>query len=221
MLAMSNINKKRIIMKKHNIYSLFFYLVFFYMSCKALMNKDLFSERVHQNSNKSEIKEKVLTQNEEHEFRDYEESASDLVRDFYRMNHQYQTYDFVGSKIDEYCSLNHCVMSIWDAMKALDSIIDESDPDLQAAQSLHAFQTAEALRRDGHPRWFILIGLIHDLGKVLVLFEEPQWAVVGDTFPVGCAYSEKVVYPQFFEYNPDIHNQKFQTLYGIYKPQCG
>ena len=37
--------------------------------------------------------------------------------------------------------------------------------------------------------WFVLVGLIHDLGKVLCLFGEPQWAVVGDTFPVGCAFS--------------------------------
>ena len=86
---------------------------------------------------------------------------------------------------------------------------------------MHAFQTAEALRRDGHPRWLILTGLIHDLGKVLILFGEPQWAVVGDTFPVGCAYSNKIVYPQFFVENLDMHNPLFQTLYGIYEPQCG
>ena len=47
----------------------------------------------------------------------------------------------------------------------------------------HLLQTAEAIRRDGHPRWFILTGLIHDLGKILCLWGEPQWAVVGDTNP--------------------------------------
>ena len=44
---------------------------------------------------------------------------------------------------------------------------------------------------------------MHDMGKVLCLFGEPQWAVVGDTFPVGCAYSDKIVYPEFFKNNPD------------------
>lgn len=121
----------------------------------------------------------------------------------------------------QYGALNHARMSIWDAIKALDSIVDESDPDLQAPQSLHAFQTAESLRRDGHPRWLILTGFLHDLGKVLILFGEPQWAVVGDTFPVGCAYSEKVVYPLFFADNPDMQRAEFQTLYGIYEPHCG
>jgi hypothetical protein len=41
---------------------------------------------------------------------------------------------------------------------------------------------------------FHLTGLIHDLGKILAHPEfgsEPQWAVVGDTFPVGCAFSDK------------------------------
>jgi len=50
----------------------------------------------------------------------------------------------------------------------------------------HLLQTAEAIRRDGHPRWFILTGLIHDLGKILCLWGEPQWAVVGDTNPGAC-----------------------------------
>ena len=67
----------------------------------------------------------------------------------------------------------------------------------------HLMQTAEAIRADGHPRWFILTGLIHDLGKILCLFGEPQWAVVGDTFPVGCRYSDQIVFPEFFRDNPD------------------
>ena len=37
----------------------------------------------------------------------------------------------------------------------------------------------------------IATGLIHDLGKVLCKYGEPQWAVVGDTFPVGTTKWEK------------------------------
>ncbi|HAO96880.1 MAG TPA: inositol oxygenase, partial [Verrucomicrobiales bacterium] len=43
-----------------------------------------------------------------------------------------------------------------------------------------------------------LTGLIHDLGKILCLFGEPQWAVVGDTFPLGCRFSEKIIYHEYF-----------------------
>src|SRR5689334_615114 len=35
-------------------------------------------------------------------------------------------------------------------------------------------------------RRFVLAGFVHDMGKVLCLWDEPQYAVVGDTFPVGC-----------------------------------
>lgn len=66
-----------------------------------------------------------------------------------------------------------------------------------------------------------MTGLIHDLGKVLCLFGEPQWAVVGDTFPVGCAFSDKVVYPEFFDANPDSRNPLNRTPCGMYSPACG
>ncbi|HEV8131120.1 MAG TPA: inositol oxygenase family protein, partial [Acidobacteriota bacterium] len=85
----------------------------------------------------------------------------------------------------------------------------------------HAMQTSEAIRKDGHPDWFILTGLIHDLGKVLCLYGEPQWAVVGDTFPVGCAFSDKIVFPEFFAVNPDRQNPQYQTRIGIYEEGCG
>src|SRR6187402_2115438 len=50
---------------------------------------------------------------------------------------------------------------------------------------------------------------------------EPQWCVVGDTFPVGCAFSDKIVFPEFFAENPDSQNPKLQTPHGIYEPDCG
>jgi inositol oxygenase len=99
--------------------------------------------------------------------------------------------------------------------------VDDSDPDTDLTQIEHNLQTAEAIRRDGHPRWFVLAGFIHDLGKVLCLYGEPQWAVVGDTFPVGCAYSDKIVFPEFFRDNPDTKVPAYQTRLGIYSENCG
>ena len=42
-------------------------------------------------------------------------------------------------------------------------------------------KTAERIRAD-HPdkEWLQLIGLIHDLGKVMAFYNEPQWCVVGE-----------------------------------------
>lgn len=157
----------------------------------------------------------------EGEFRDYRAEARASVKEFYRQNHTYQTVDFVRAKRDEFLSKNRKKMTIWEALEFLNTLVDDSDPDTDLPQIEHCLQTAEAIRRDGHPRWFILTGLIHDLGKVLCLFGEPQWAVVGDTFPVGCRYSTKIVFPEFFAANADSQVAQYQTENGIYEPGCG
>ena len=161
-------------------------------------------------------------ESEKHQdYRRFDESSPETVKQFYFFNHSKQTVDFVQSKRTEYVSLKKGKMRIWDAMKLLDRLVDESDPDIHLSQTYHAFQTAEALRKDGQPRWLILTGLIHDLGKMLISYGEPQWAIVGDTFPVGCAYSDLVVFPSYFENNPDFQNPIYQDRFGIYSPNCG
>jgi inositol oxygenase len=157
----------------------------------------------------------------EDQFRDYSADANLGVTEFYRQNHQHQTVDFVLGKRAEYLKLDRGKKSIWEAADYLNTLVDESDPDTDLSQIEHLLQTSEAIRRDGHPRWFVLAGFIHDLGKVLCLYGEPQWAVVGDTFPVGCAYSDQIVFPEFFAANPDSKVPEYQSLYGIYQPHCG
>jgi inositol oxygenase len=154
-------------------------------------------------------------------FRDYRAEARPSVKEFYRLNHANQTLDFVRSRKRRFLKLDRSRMTIWQAMEFLNTLVDDSDPDTDLTQIEHLMQTAEAIRRDGHPRWLILTGLIHDLGKILCLWGEPQWAVVGDTFPVGCAYSDKVVFPEFFPNNPDYLIPAYQTSCGIYQPACG
>ncbi len=155
------------------------------------------------------------------EFRNYDNPERDTVKEFYRLNHTYQTYDFVMKKREEFLSFSKKEMPVWEAFDFLNELVDDSDPDTDLDQFQHLLQTSEAIRRDGHPDWMVLVGLMHDMGKVLCLFGEPQWAVVGDTFPVGCAYSDKVVYPEFFKNNPDYNKSVFQTEYGVYEPNCG
>ncbi|MBL8208130.1 MAG: inositol oxygenase [Blastocatellia bacterium] len=154
-------------------------------------------------------------------YRNYETATRDCVKELYRLNHTNQTLDFVLSKKAEYTPLNKAEMSIWEAIDFLNNFVDDSDPDLALPQIIHALQTAEAIRKDGHPRWFVLTGFIHDLGKMLCMWDEPQWAVVGDTNPVGCAFSDKIVYSEFFAHNPDSSNPKLNNPNGIYEPGCG
>lgn len=155
------------------------------------------------------------------EFRDYSEGNRDGVREFYRQNHTQQTVAFVKAARAKYLPPRTRQMGIWEAMEFLEQLVDDSDPDIELPQIAHSIQTAEAIRADGHPDWFILTGLIHDMGKVLCLFGEPQWAVTGDTFPVGCRYSEKIVYHEFFADNPDFDVAEYQTVEGLYEEGCG
>lgn len=163
----------------------------------------------------------IATEKKTEEFRNYSEPPRDTVREFYRLNHTYQSYDFVLAKEKEFLSFDKKEMPIWKAFDFLNQLVDDSDPDTDLDQMQHLLQTSEAIRNDGHPDWMVLVGLVHDMGKVLCLFGEPQWSVVGDTFPVGCAYSDKIVFPEFFSANPDYTHPVYSTKYGVYEPNCG
>lgn len=160
------------------------------------------------------------------EFRNYQDGERQKrVMEFYRLQHEKQTFEFVKAQQKKYNCLDKCEMGIWECLELLDTLVDESDPDTDVSQLQHALMTAEAIRK-AYPgeefAWFPVVGLIHDLGKILSLkWEEPQWAVVGDTFPVGCKYSDKNVFPQMFETNPDSKVEEYQTELGIYEKNCG
>ncbi|TFK38256.1 inositol oxygenase [Crucibulum laeve] len=155
------------------------------------------------------------------QFRDYE-SACDRVKDFYKEQHEKQTVAFnIQARVD-FKTKSRGRMSVWEAIEMLNTLIDESDPDTSLSQIEHLLQTAEAIRRDGKPDWMQVTGLVHDLGKLLLLFgSEGQWDVVGDTFVVGCKFSDKIIYPETFVNNPDTYDAVYSTECGIYKPHCG
>jgi inositol oxygenase len=123
---------------------------------------------------------------------------------------------------DEFQNTVRARMTVWEAMELLNELVDESDPDTSVGQIEHLLQTAEAMRKDGKPDWMQVTGLVHDLGKLLCFFgAEGQWDVVGDTFVVGCKFSDKIIYPDTFAANPDSQDPKLMTENGIYEPGCG
>ena len=183
--------------------------------------EDFLKERYPEEKSNGASEPGFETAKKKEQYRNYEAEARPSVREFYRLNHQFQTFDFVQAKKKEFLALNKRTMPIWEALEFLNTLVDDSDPDIDLSQLEHLLQTAEQIRKDGHPRWFILTGLIHDLGKILCLFGEPQWAVVGDTFPVGCAYSDKIVFAKFFESNPDYDHPVYRTPLGIYEEGAG
>ncbi|KAJ3315144.1 hypothetical protein HDV04_004285 [Boothiomyces sp. JEL0838] len=156
-------------------------------------------------------------------FRDYElaRSVKPEVAAVYKLNHEQQTYDLAVQKSMQYSKLDRGKKSIWQVLEILGTIVDDSDPDTDLSQIQHALQSAEAARKDHQPNWFILTCLIHDLGKLLVTFGEPQHFVVGDTFPLGLPFSSKIVYHEYFACNPDTKNPKYNNGLGMYTPNCG
>lgn len=157
----------------------------------------------------------------EEEFRVYDAEANPGVAEFYRLNHTFQTHEYVLGKEKEYFGLTRGKKSIWEAAEYLNTLVDDSDPDTDLTQIEHLLQTSEAMRANNEPRWMIATGFVHDLGKCLCLYGEPQWGVVGDTFPTGCAYSKDIVFPEYFQANPDLNHPVYSTKYGVYEPNCG
>jgi inositol oxygenase len=167
------------------------------------------------------VKGRYRADRKKEEFRVYDDSTPPVVREFYKLNHSLQTHEFASAKRAEYVPLRKTTMGIWEAMERLNELVDDSDPDTDLSQIDHNLQAAEAIRAAGHPRWFQLTGFIHDLGKVLTMWGEPQWAVVGDTFPTGCAWSQKIVLPEYFANNPDRDKPELQTELGLYQRNGG
>lgn len=154
-------------------------------------------------------------------FRQYDLACS-KVKEFYLEQHEKQTVAYNIQARINFKTKVRARMSIWEGLERLNKLLDESDPDTELTQIDHALQTAEAIRRDKKPRWMQLVGLIHDLGKLLYFFNsEGQWDVVGDTFPVGCKFLKKIIFPDSFARNPDFSNPLYNTKYGIYSKHCG
>lgn len=160
-------------------------------------------------------------------FRDYTIDENDpikeRVRKTYRDMHLNQTVDFVKGRRDFWLKFNHFKATISEALIKLNDLVDHSDPDIDLPNIVHAFQSAERAREE-YPNldWLHLTALIHDLGKVMAFYNEPQWAVVGDTFPVGCAWANSIVYrDESFHGNPDGLNPNYNTKLGMYKENCG
>ena len=152
--------------------------------------------------------------------RQYEKNTPQYF--LYKDMHKNQCYDYVKAKYFQYNKLDNSKMKMKDALEMMDEFIDPSDPDVDDKNSIHAYQTAERIRIK-HPenKELQVVGLIHDLGKVLFKLGEPNWAVVGDTYVVGCEFPKTIVYYDTLKENPDFNNSDYNTKSGIYKENCG
>lgn len=176
--------------------------------------------------NQDLLVEKPEVAKEKSQFRNYANSErQERVQNFYKVQHTNQDYETVLKLRDDFGKFNRKEMSIWGALEYLNNLVDDSDPDTDLSQIQHCMQAAEACRKlypDEKYDWFWLTGLIHDLGKIMVLTDNlPQWATVGDTHPVGCKFSDKIVFSEYFKLNKDFDHPVYSTELGIYEKGCG
>ena len=174
----------------------------------------------------------------EEEFRTYSiTDTSERVIQHYKDMRTNQTVKFYNRMEHKYSFENGAyrrLMTIEEAFVELENYIDASDPDMDLPNLLHLLQTAEGIRNAGHPDWLQLVGLLHDVGKIMFLWGDgadgqdgyspkgKQWALGGDTWVVGCRIpNEAVVFPEFNPLNPDMSNPQYNTKYGIYEQNCG
>uniref|UniRef100_A0A3Q3LQS1 Inositol oxygenase n=1 Tax=Labrus bergylta TaxID=56723 RepID=A0A3Q3LQS1_9LABR len=111
-------------------------------------------------------------------------------------------------------------MGMMDTVMSLDQLVDESDPDVDFPNSFPQPRQRYTHTHTHTLYWFQLVGLIHDVGKIMALWDEAGPSLA--TFPVGCKFQNSIVYrDSTFLENPDEKNPKYNTEYGIYEPNCG
>jgi len=164
--------------------------------------------------------------------RTYGDETAQRVKTLYHMMRCNQDLGHVRMCHAKYVApgkLGSVRMSVWEAMKLLETFVDVSDPDVTLPNHVHAFQTAEGVRAMNMPDWMQLTGLIHDLGKMIYLrgcdedgtSMDQQWSIVGDTWVVGCTMPDELVFPEFNADNPDARVPERCTDTGVYEPGCG
>ena len=165
----------------------------------------------------------MSTPKSENKFRNYTDDLPDVI-ECYKDQRSNQNLKYYDKAISKYCNFNQ-KSTFWDLFDKLKNFIDLSDPDTNLSNHQHLYQTANAIRKDNLPEWLQLVGLIHDLGKIIYqkgndldgTSMKKQWGIVGDTFILGCKIPNKIVYPEFNKFSEYSNSSKI----GIYKENCG
>lgn len=160
-------------------------------------------------------------------FRNYNNVAYE-IKENYRKARINQTVDFVDKMMLKYTKFDKKI-KVSDIFEYLNSFVDISDPDITLPNIYHGYQTAESIKNNKYPEWLQLVGLIHDLGKIMFIKGcdedgtsiKEQWAIVGDTFIVGCKLPDSLIFSEYNNENKDFNNNKYNTKLGIYKENCG
>ena len=64
----------------------------------------------------------------------------------------------------------------------------------------------------------VLLSLLIVRFGVARIAGEPQWAICGESFPVGCRFDERIGSFSAFSANPDRRSRQYSTPTGAYRP---
>jgi inositol oxygenase len=149
------------------------------------------------------------------------------IYDTYRQQRSNIDYNFNTYLINKYTSHFIKKSNFWSVFVVLDGITDLSDPDTALPNSIHALQVAEGIRLSGKYNdcdWMPLVGLIHDMGKILYVdgcdedgtSKTTQWGLVGDTFITGTHLPDTLILPEL-----NAGNRDQQASVNMYTAGCG
>jgi inositol oxygenase len=102
-------------------------------------------------------------------FRQYTDDAiHENIKQTYKLARQHQSVERVRAIMHtKYMTFEH-QMHVQTVFDDLSTFVDISDPDISLPNFYHGIQTAESIRKDGHPpQWLQVIGIIHDIGKIM------------------------------------------------------
>ena len=145
-------------------------------------------------------------------FRNYNNCSNELKQLYYNQRKN-QNLKYSKYKIDNFCNFEN-KSTFWELFDEI-QLKDISDPDISLPNYFHLYQTAEGIRKNGLPEWMQLVGLIHDMGKILYkkkcsdnekkkygITEDTQWGIVGDTFILGHRIPNTIIFPEYNDLKP-------------------
>ena len=91
-------------------------------------------------------------------FRNYQD-VEESIKQNYFLCRKNQTIEYVRSMHKKYLTFDK-QLTFDDIFNHLEKFVDVSDPDITLPNFYHGIQTAEGIRKDGHPDWLQLVGLI-------------------------------------------------------------
>jgi len=148
--------------------------------------------------------------------------------------HLEQTQETVAALDKQYEQPAFGRRRVWDLIELLAQCVDPTDAALYCvSQFVHTLQVLEGMERDGIQDSDLLItGLIHDLGKLLLLTGEAPENVVCFNTPIGnyekgvglanCVFQwnhDQFIYSRFKDVVPD-HIAWLLRYHSIYVPEC-